>query len=148
MTIDTINSGINQVIENTLLNFSCIVEIPENIDISASGSNVTYTYFIENEKYINIYNFSCIFKSFTHDQSGFYILDIDFYLNNTHIRFIRFEVPPNLQKYTRCIATINSGINQVVENPLLNFSCIVEIPENLSIQLQEIRLHILLLIIN
>ncbi len=38
-----------------------------------------------------------------------------------------------LQKKMMCISIINSGINKTIENPSLNFSTPIEIPENFSI---------------
>ncbi len=74
--ISIINSGITRTIENPSLNFSCVIEMPENFSILASGNKIKYTFILNNIEYEYTYEFIYQFLNFFYENPGYHILKI------------------------------------------------------------------------
>jgi len=88
MCISIINSGINNTIDNPSLNFSIVIELPNNFSILASGNEIKYSFILDNLQFIYNYEFVYEFSSFFYNQPGSYILKI-FIINEViYLNFI------------------------------------------------------------
>lgn len=88
MCISIINSGINDTINNPSLNFSIIIELPENFSLLASGNEIKYSFILDNVEYIYNYKFVYEFSSFFYNEPGSYILKINIIAEMIYLNFI------------------------------------------------------------
>ena len=88
MCISIINSGINDTIDNPSLNFSVVIELPDNFSILASGNEIKYSFVLNNVESIYNYEFVYEFSSFSFNKPGSYILKIYIITEMIYLNFI------------------------------------------------------------
>lgn len=88
LIVSTINSGINQTIDNPSLNFSNALEVPNNFSIITSGNEISYEFVIQNIEYRYTFTYSLIFFKISHDTPGYHVLEIFIKSNVIYLEFL------------------------------------------------------------